>query len=81
MLTRDRYQDSPDAAAVDALDEVVGQKRGEVALDAAAVRLPDVALSIAQVARRGEQPPHAPDLKDRSPRGRADGGEQGTGRW
>lgn len=59
---------SPDAAAVDALDEVLGEKRGEVALDAAAVRPPDIALPVAQVARRGEHAPQPSNLWDSSPR-------------
>lgn len=63
-------EDSPDTAAVYALDEVLGQKRGEVALDTAPVRPPDVALSIAQVAWHGEHPPKASDLWDQSSRDR-----------
>ncbi len=58
---------SPDTIAVDALEEILGQKRGQVALDAAAVRPPDVALPVAQVARSGEHPPQALDLRDQRP--------------
>lgn len=52
VFGRGKHQDSPYTAAIDALDEVLDQKRREVALDAAPMKLPDITLSIAQVARR-----------------------------
>jgi len=55
---------SPDTIAVGALDEIFGQTRGGVALDTGAVWPPDIALPVAQVARSGEYPPQALDLRD-----------------
>lgn len=54
---------SPDTAAVDALDEVLRQGRGKVALHTAAVEVLQVALPVAQIARRREQAPKPLHLK------------------
>lgn len=51
-----RVRLSPDAGAVGTLAEELGEGRGKVTLDTAAVDMLEVALSVAQVARRGEYP-------------------------